>query len=76
MGCLKDLKIFLSTLLLFHIRSVTNFDLICFQYRLLYEKDQLLQEIHGTLFMFDTELKALYDKKVQLDVDLKNADLR
>jgi len=43
---------------------------------LLYERDHLLDRIHKLLNNFDAELRCLRHDKFQLDIEMKNADLR
>lgn len=44
--------------------------------RLLYRQDKLLQQIKELIQNFDAELRMLRHSKFNLDIDLKNADLR
>lgn len=44
--------------------------------RLTFRRDQLLNAINDKLIIFDAELRLLRHEKIQLDVDIKNADLR
>jgi hypothetical protein len=44
--------------------------------RLIYQRDRLLQQINQLLNNFDAELRCLRHDKFQLDIDMKNADLR
>ena len=47
-----------------------------FVFRLVYQRDMLVQKIKDLLKAFDAELRLLRHEKIHLDVDLKNADLR
>lgn len=44
--------------------------------RLIYKRDHLLELINNMLKNFDAELRCLRHEKFQLDIDMKNADLR
>ena len=50
--------------------------LLLFNFRLTYERDELLREIREKLFLFDAMLRLLRHEKIHLEVTLKNADLR
>ena len=45
-------------------------------FRLTFQRDDLLKDIHDKLIMFDAELRLLRHEKTHTDVKLKNADLR
>jgi len=44
--------------------------------RLIYKRDHLLEHVDALLKNFDAELHCLRHEKFQLDIDMKNADLR
>lgn len=44
--------------------------------RLIYRQDKMLQQINDLIANFDAELRMLRHSKFNLDIDLKNSDLR
>jgi len=49
---------------------------LLFVFRLNYERDELLHEIHEKLILFDADLRLLRHDKIHLETSLKNAQLR
>jgi len=43
---------------------------------LIYERDQLNQEIDGMITSFDEEIKEMQKEKYRLESDLKNAEMK
>lgn len=43
---------------------------------MIYERDQLNQEIDGMITSFDEEIKEMQKEKYRLESDLKNAEMK